>query len=461
MPPSTASWPSKAPRQAQPLRRGLPEERRRQGRGHPPPARSGPRRRPRRHRRPAATLPLRLAAGSGGIRVRGEVMPQTFWSDIASRGRYFPGDRHVPIIKNAARNADRRPVVADRLSARQPAPCGRPIPDCVRPVLGYEAGRGSPYKGLLERDRRRTGEGDGGLRSPTSCAATPLWEKEQVDAALADYTKGLQIYPTIAIGYIMRADLRRARAELDHAIADYEQALRIEPKNVRALFGRAKVWIRKESYDRARSPITPRSFVLISKGAGAYLGRALAWMKKKNYDRAIDDYNEVIRLDPENALALASRAVMWKKKDSIDRSVADARALIRLCPDLKTGEIQSENFRCVSLFVMGPYGFELDDDHYSGGFRFSYGPNFGYSPLPKLIKLALLTDEVEVTSNRAVVLERRGQAWMAIDQYDRAISDFSEAIQLKPNLDGAYYARGSAYAARVITTAPLPTMTRR
>src|SRR5262249_37241145 len=52
-----------------------------------------------------------------------------------------------------------------------------------------------------------------------------------------------------------------------------------------------------------------------------------------DYDRAIATFNEVIRLDPNNALAFGSRGLAYWKKGDNDRAMADYNEAIRLNPN--------------------------------------------------------------------------------------------------------------------------------
>ena len=57
----------------------------------------------------------------------------------------------------------------------------------------------------------------------------------------------------------------------------------------------------------------------------------------------------------------------------------------------------------------------------------------------------IIGDRKEPPGNRAIACSNRGVAWYAKKNFDRAIADFSEAIQLDPNFINAYINRSLAF----------------
>ena len=50
------------------------------------------------------------------------------------------------------------------------------------------------------------------------------------------------------------------------------------------------------------------------------------------YDKAIADYDEAIRLNPNDASAYYERGQAWHSKDDLDKAIADYDEAIRLDP---------------------------------------------------------------------------------------------------------------------------------
>jgi tetratricopeptide (TPR) repeat protein len=67
--------------------------------------------------------------------------------------------------------------------------------------------------------------------------------------------------------------------------------------------------------------------------ASAYNNRGVAYRVKANYGAAIDDFNEAIRLVPDNANVFNNRGVAHRNMGDLDRAVADYDQAIRIKPD--------------------------------------------------------------------------------------------------------------------------------
>jgi lipoprotein NlpI/predicted aspartyl protease len=63
-----------------------------------------------------------------------------------------------------------------------------------------------------------------------------------------------------------------------------------------------------------------------------YSNRGNAWRIKGEYDKAIADYDEAIRLNPQDALTYGNRGYSWYGKGDNDRAIADYSEAIRLNP---------------------------------------------------------------------------------------------------------------------------------
>jgi hypothetical protein len=78
----------------------------------------------------------------------------------------------------------------------------------------------------------------------------------------------------------------------------------------------------------ARGPLH-RNSCRKEKLAKTFHSRGVEWIGKGDYDRAIADYDEAIRLDPQDPLAYYNRGVAWHGKHDYDRAIADYDEAIR------------------------------------------------------------------------------------------------------------------------------------
>src|SRR5215469_15742736 len=64
--------------------------------------------------------------------------------------------------------------------------------------------------------------------------------------------------------------------------------------------------------------------------AAAFADRGYAYRNKRDYDRAIQDLDQAIKLDPNNALAFTNRGEAYRNKRDYDRAIEDLDQAIKL-----------------------------------------------------------------------------------------------------------------------------------
>lgn len=90
----------------------------------------------------------------------------------------------------------------------------------------------------------------------------------------------------------------------------------------------------------------------------AFYHRGFAYLNKGDYDRAIQDYNQAIRLKPDDAEALNNRC--WARavtNRAIELALSDCNESLRLAPD-KASTLDSRGF---VFFRMGQFDKALAD----------------------------------------------------------------------------------------------------
>jgi tetratricopeptide (TPR) repeat protein len=144
-----------------------------------------------------------------------------------------------------------------------------------------------------------------------------------------------------------------------------------------------------------------------------YNNRGTAFSSKGDHDSAIQDYNEAIRLSPNDAYTYRNRGIDYHEKGDYDHAIQDFNEANRLNP----------NDASVYLARGNTYDRKRDYDHAIQDFN----------------------EAIHLNPNYVRAYYDRGKAYNSQGDYDRAIQDLSEAIRLKPNDPSYYYSRGSAY----------------
>ena len=131
--------------------------------------------------------------------------------------------------------------------------------------------------------------------------------------------------------------LRKAEADIqlerwDHALAEYGRILRTDEKNLAALYFRAYVHERQKHYDLAR--VDYESFLAIQPlHLEARLGLAHILQKMGRRSDAMDVLNQIVQMFPDSADAYAARAAFETKYLQYELALYDWNEAIRLRPD--------------------------------------------------------------------------------------------------------------------------------
>jgi tetratricopeptide (TPR) repeat protein len=144
-----------------------------------------------------------------------------------------------------------------------------------------------------------------------------------------------------------------------------------------------------------------------------YGNRGYSYEQKGDFDHAIQDFNEAIRLNPNDEDAYEVRGLAFKMKGDQDHAVQDFSRAIQLKPNFDK-----------AFYDRGNAYINMDD-----------------------FDLAIrdLDEAIRLKPTDAHALNNRGTAYTRKGDYVRAIQDYTAAIRLNSNYTAAYGSRGYAY----------------
>jgi len=160
----------------------------------------------------------------------------------------------------------------------------------------------------------------------------------------------------------------------------------------------------KDDLDRAIEDCN-QAISLDPNDASAYTCRGNAYNKRGNHDRAIENCDQAIRLDSNYAWAYISRSQAYIKKRDFDRAIENCTQAINLTPN----DADAFIYRGVVYITKGDRNLAIED----------------------------FTQAIRVDPNNVSAYINRGNAYKDRRKYEKAIADFETALRIDPNNEGA------------------------
>jgi len=158
------------------------------------------------------------------------------------------------------------------------------------------------------------------------------YEKGDINGAIDDYNKALDITPNFPEAYYNRGVCRHHEEDYDRAIVDYTNAIQTAGTYSAAHVNRGFCWQKKGEHDRAIDDFN-KALAINPSDSFAYHNRGISWQQKEEYDPSIRDFNRAIELNPRGELSFYSRCASWTYKKEFKRALKDVEEAIRLRPD--------------------------------------------------------------------------------------------------------------------------------
>jgi len=183
----------------------------------------------------------------------------------------------------------------------------------------------------------------------------------------------------------------------------------------------------------------------------AYNYRSKCYANKGMYDQAISDYTQLIVLDPGNAsFHYANRGGVYVGKGDYVHAIEDSDKAIEVAPDSLTATAAKQN-KALALAKSG----HLEDSLVIYDQLIREMPSVGqYMMRGQLFfqvkdydkAIADYTEAIELNKGKGdVIYEWRGTAYRALRRYDDAIRDFNKAIRCRPDIGSHYYEKAVTY----------------
>jgi tetratricopeptide (TPR) repeat protein len=160
-------------------------------------------------------------------------------------------------------------------------------------------------------------------------------DKKDYDAAIADYTRAIELNPQYAKAYYGRGSARFRKQDFPNAIVDFTKAIKLDPHLVEAFYERGNAEFVTHKLDSALTDFN-KVIELNPQHMGAYFFRGNVRYAKDDHDGAIADYTKAIELEPKYADAYKFRGLTELQEGKDEQAQADLKTAIKLNPELKT-----------------------------------------------------------------------------------------------------------------------------
>ena len=176
-----------------------------------------------------------------------------------------------------------------------------------------------------------------------------------------------------------------------------------------------------------------------------FYAKGAAYVVLKNYDMALASFNQAIQQDPQKIIAYIRRGRLYFQKGDFARALADFDKAIQLESGREQSKASSKREKNPS-----PSDIQCDPRLWFENFR----PGAAYIDRGRLYiqqdnndrAIADFTKAIELDPEGANAYNLRGVAYANKLDFDSAIADFDKAIQFDPVLKNAHNNRGFAFS---------------
>ena len=179
----------------------------------------------------------------------------------------------------------------------------------------------------------------------------------------------------------------------------------------------------------------------------AYTNRGLAFMNMGKLEKAMEDYDQVIALDPNDYKAYANRGVAFDKLGQLDKALGNMNQAIALNPDFfevyndrgsvfeKMGRRDEAIEDFSKAIALNPF---FDEAYYNLGIAYGEAGLFDKS-------IESFNRALEIDPRKVDAYVSRGISYGITGRHDKALQDFNEAIRINKYHGKAFFNRGNLY----------------
>ena len=276
-------------------------------------------------------------------------------------------------------------------------------------------------------------------------------ENDDRDKALEDFdtavNRGGHKYPE---AYYRRGLLRVYRGEYQEAIRDFDKAIKLKEYFSEANYSRAGVKYRLEDFDSALTDLD-EAIRLNPDNADAYRIRGLIKRELELEQLAVVDFDEVLRRNPSDTEARAQRGHARIECGQYVPATADFNDVLDQDPDnvkayvgLARVNILTEDFGTARRYINDL--LRLDSTNAMGNFFDGYLKEEDGKHKSAIEAYSIAIDNNLTRTYESKAYNHRGGLYEMLKEHDKAIADYTKAIEAKPDFYLPYRNQGSVHS---------------
>ena len=168
----------------------------------------------------------------------------------------------------------------------------------------------------------------------------------------------------------------------------------------------------------------------------SYNNRGLSYINLGKYESAIADFNKAMELDPNYDKPYFNRALAYEELGQIDNAIRDFQKVLELTTDSTLQKYSEDELEKLKTFDSSTANGSLS--HYDNGEKHYLNGEYEKAIIE-------LTNAIELNPNYVDAYHYRANAYMNLGKYDLALADLDKAISISPDNAFLYYIRGLFY----------------
>ena len=296
----------------------------------------------------------------------------------------------------------------------------------------------------------------------TAFKGQTLLLSREIDLAIEQFDIALEINPELSVAYCSRAAVYIILGEKEKAISDSDRAIELNPDYVDAYIRRATAYMSLNRYSKVIADCDA-ALKLSPDHYQASLFKAFANLSVENYDEALTHYDKVISLDDKSSEVYFDRAETKYLLNDFQGAIEDFSKVIRLSQKIGTSEDVYQR-RGDAKYELGDFAnaikdydkaiqtFAFDDVTYNARGLAKNNLAESETEMGRIKFAEKLYKEAEQDFTQAIMLDpqiegywnNRAISRKYLENFEGAIQDCDEAIQLNSDYFPAYVNRASS-----------------